>query len=357
MKRIRVGILGATGMVGQNYISLLQNHPWFDVSFLAASKNSSGMPYYEAVNNRWRMEKPIPDTIKDLPVHDLESVATAKANCQMVFSALGGEKIDWHEENYAKHDLPVISNASAHRMTSDVPLIIPEVNHHHLDIIPFQQKNRGWNKGFIVVKPNCSLQCYMIPLYPLHQKFIIEKVIITTMQAISGAGYPGVSSLDILDNVIPYIPGEEEKSEKELQKILGSIDSNQFIPYLDIDISTHCNRVPVIDGHLACISVKFKQKPYLDEILDIWQAFIGLPQELKLPMAPKHPVTYSPEVNRPQPRLDRDNDKGMAITVGRLRTCPVFDFRFVGLAHNTIRGAAGGGILNAELLVAKHYIK
>ncbi|MEK6957824.1 MAG: aspartate-semialdehyde dehydrogenase [archaeon] len=356
MDKKKVGILGATGMVGQQYVSLLENHPWFEVGCVAASERSAGKKYSEAVEGRWHMQKEIPQTAKELMVRDVAQVKEIAKECDFVFSALDTPVAKVFEEKYAEAGTPVVSNASTHRNTKDVPMLIPEINAEHMSIIPMQQKNRGWANGFIVVKPNCSLQSYMTPLFALHGKFSVKKVIVTTLQAVSGAGHPGVSSFDIIDNVIPYIGGEEEKSENEPMKILGSVKGNEIVNASGIEISAHCNRVPVIDGHLACVSAAFEKKPSRAEILDAWKKFRGIPQELKLPFAPKQPIIYREEENRPQPRLDRDVDKGMAVTVGRLRKCNVLDWRFVGLSHNTIRGAAGGGILNAELLAAKKFI-
>lgn len=343
-------------MVGQSYISLLEGHPWFEASHVIASPSSAGKKYADAVLGRWHMKKDIPENVKNLKVHSVDDIGNAGKNCDFVFSALdSGIAKEW-EEKYAAAGIPVVSNASAHRHTADVPMLIPEINHQHLKIIPIQRKNRGWKKGFIVVKPNCSLQSYLAPLYALHSKFRLKKAVITTMQAVSGAGHPGVSSFDIVDNVIPYIGGEEEKSEREPKKILGRIEGNKFAYDKSFEISAHCNRVNVIDGHMACVSVEFKKKPGRSEILRLWKDFRSLPQELKLPFAPKQLIIYREEPNRPQTRLDRDNDKGMAVTVGRLRECNVLQWRFVGLSHNTVRGAAGGGILNAELLKAKGFL-
>ena len=359
MKKLKVGILGATGMVGQNYIALLENHPWFDVSFVAASEKSAGKSYGQAVEGRWHMKQPLPTKVKNLRVTTVDNIVEAKKSCDVVFSALDPDSAKIYEEKYAEAGIPVVSNASANRMVNDVPLLIPEINHDHLSIIPRQQENRGWKKGFIVAKPNCSLQSYMTPLYALHQKFKIKKVMVTTMQAISGAGYPGVAALDITDNVIPYINGEEEKSENEPLKILGTVRGNEIIhaSTSTIKISAQCNRVPVIDGHLACISVEFQHKPTPEQIIHTWKTFRSLPQKLKLPFAPQQPIIYRDEQDRPQTRLDRDNGHGMAVTVGRLRACTVLDYRFVGLSHNTVRGAAGGGILNAELLKAQGFLE
>ncbi|MBI4052655.1 MAG: aspartate-semialdehyde dehydrogenase [Candidatus Diapherotrites archaeon] len=358
MQKLKVGVLGATGMVGQNYIRLLENHPWFEVSCVAASPSSAGKSYAEAVAGRWQMQEDIPKHVKGLVVRDANKVEECDAD--FVFSALEMDKdmTKALEIEYARHDIPVVSNASAHRHTDDIPMLIPEINAEHIKIIPVQKKNRGFVKGFIAVKPNCSLQSYLTPVHALQQAgFKASKMIITTMQAASGAGYPGVPSLDLIDNVVPYIGGEEEKSECEPEKILGKIENGKFVYDKSIKISAHCNRVPVIDGHTACVSIEFKdKKPSKEQIIKIWQDFKAEPQELKLPFAPKQPIIYRFEENRPQPRKDRDAEKGMAVSVGRLRECKVFDFRFVGLSHNTGRGAAGGGILNAELLKAKGFL-
>jgi aspartate-semialdehyde dehydrogenase len=299
-------------------------------------------------------------------VEDANDVSRAvsafkKNKCSFVFSALemGKEETRSLEEAYAAADIPGISNAAAHRWTPDVPVLIAEINPHHTDIIPLQQKARGWKKGFIAVKPNCSIQSYMIPLHALIQAgYLVKKLMVTTMQAVSGAGYPGVPSLDVVDNLVPYIGGEEEKTEKEPLKIFGTILNGGIQNAVMPKISACCNRVPLTDGHTACVSLDFgMKKPSIDEIKEIWVSFKGVPQEEKFPMAPKHPVIYREEENRPQPRKDRDTDKGMAVTVGRLRPCNLFDIKFTAVSHNTVRGAAGGGILNAELLKHKGYIK
>lgn len=361
-KKIPVGILGATGMVGQNYIRLLENHPWFEVTFVAASSRSAGMTYKDAVATRWQMDVPLPESVASLIVHDASDVAYAKEHCSFVFSALEmdtKEDVQNIEKMYAAAGFPVVSNASAHRSVGDVPMLIPEVNAHHLAMIPLQKKHYGWDSGFILTKPNCSLQSYVTPLWALMQAgFPIEKVVVTTLQALSGAGYPGVASLDVVDNIVPYIGGEEEKTEKEPLKIFGKIENEQFVECGDIKISATCTRVPVIDGHTACVSVKFRDAvPSLEEIKKIWLTFRALPQEKALPFAPTQPILYREEENRPQPRKDRNTENGMAVVVGRLRSCSVFDIKFIGLSHNTVRGAAGGGILNAELLVSEGYIR
>jgi len=353
MKKLNVGILGATGMVGQNYVRLLEGHPWFEVSFVAASEKSAGKKYSEAVSGRWHMPAPIPEAARDLMVEDASKVGKAVGDCSLVFSAMEMDRqaVQKLESEYAAKGLPVFSNSSAHRWTEDVPMVIPEINPDHLGIIPAQQRRNGWGRGFIVVKPNCSLQSYLTPVYALMKAgFEVKNMVLATLQAVSGAGYPGVASMDIVDNTIPFISGEEEKSEKEPLKILGSIAGGRFVNNDSIKISAHCNRVPVTDGHTACVSLGFgPKKPGVEETIEIWRKFKALPQELDLPSAPKQPIIYLTENNRPQPRKDRDNDKAMAVTVGRLRPCNVFDLRFVGLSHNTVRGAAGGGILNAEL--------
>jgi len=365
MRKIPVGILGATGMVGQNYITLLNEHPWFKVCYVAASPRSAGKRYADAVSGRWQLPGTYAPHVAELVVQDANDVKCAIAamkrkKCAFVFSALemGKDETRALEESYAAADIPVISNASAHRWTDDVPVLIPEVNPHHVDIIPLQQERRGWDRGFIAVKPNCSIQSYMIPLQALIQAgFLVKRIIVTTMQAVSGAGYPGVPSLDILDNIVPYISGEEEKSEKEPLKIFGTIVDGVFQNAAMPKISAHCNRVPVVDGHTACVSLEFgTKKPSIEEIKKIWADFKGLPQELNFPMAPQQPIIYREEANRPQPRKDRDLDKAMSVVIGRLRPCNVFDVRFTAISHNTVRGAAGGGILNAELLKHRGFL-
>jgi aspartate-semialdehyde dehydrogenase len=359
-KKIKVGIIGATGMVGQNYLRLLDNHPWFEVTYLAASPNSAGKKYSEAVAGRWHMRTDIPEKYKNIMVEDAGLVDKAIGKCSLIFSAVEMDKaaILATEAEYANKGFAVVSNNSAYRGADDVPVMVPEINPDHLSIIPDQQKKHGWNKGFLVVKPNCSIQSYMIPIYALMKAgYTIDKMILTTLQALSGAGYPGPAAIDLVDNTIPFISGEEEKSEIEPRKILGKVKNGKILADESIKISAHCNRVPVTDGHTACVSLSFAgKKPELDEILNIWKHFSSLPQELKLPSAPIPAIVYRDEVNRPQAQKDRDAGNGMAITVGRLRKCNVFDIRFVGLHHNTVRGAAGGSILTAELLKAKGYV-
>ncbi len=349
-------------MVGQQYIHLLEHHPLFRVGYVAASPQSAGKKYREALKSGWHVDGDIPADVADLIVHDVADVQSSTKSCKLVFSAFempDKDAIKAAENVYAAAGLPVFSNASAHRATHNVPMLIPEINADHLDVILAQQKANGWSTGFIVVKPNCSLQSYLTPIFALIQAgYPVEKLIITTMQAVSGAGYPGVASLDMIDNVVPYIGGEEEKTESEPLKILGTIEGGAIVPISNIAISAHCNRVPVSDGHLAAVSVLFgAKKPSIEEIKKIWGEFRGEPQKLDLPMAPVQPIIYRDEENRPQPKWDRDADKAMAVSVGRLRKCNVFDIRFVGLSHNTVRGAAGGGILNAELAYKKGLLK
>jgi aspartate-semialdehyde dehydrogenase len=360
MTRARVGIIGATGMVGQNYLRLLSGHPWFHVTYVSASPRSAGKTYAKAAAGRWVMDEPIPDGIHDLIVGDAADVEAAVDTCDFVFSAVGMDKeaVRELEERYAAAGLPVVSNNAAHRHTDDVPMLMPEINPDHTDIIPIQQQNRGWKTGFIAVKPNCSLQSYLPPVYALIRVgYPVESIVVTTLQAVSGAGYPGVPSLDVVDNVVPFIPGEEEKTEREPLKILGHIEGGRIVHDDSLTISAHCTRVPVTDGHTACVSLKFRAHvPSLEEIVDIWRAFEAQPQQLDLPSAPEPPIVYREAADRPQPRKDRDAGGGMAIVVGRLRECPVMDVRFVALSHNTVRGAAGGAILSAELLRAQGYI-
>jgi aspartate-semialdehyde dehydrogenase len=357
--KIEIGILGATGMVGQNFIRLLNGHPWFDIKYLAASPNSAGKKYHEAVSNRWLMKEDIPEYVRNLTVHDANKIEEASGKCKLLFSALEMDKesLKKMEMDYAKNDFIIVSNNGVHRNTGRIPMIIPEINHDHLDIIPFQQKKYGFKKGLIVVKPNCSIQSFMIPIYSLMEAgYKVDRMFVTTMQAISGMGYPGCSAYDILENIIPNLKEEEEKAEKEPLKIFGKIVNEELIIDDSIRISAQCSRVPVIDGHTACVSVSFSEKkPSLDDIKNIWTKFRGLPQNLDLPSAPEVPIIFRDEKNRPQPQKDRNNGKGMAVTVGSLQECNLFDIKFVGLSHNTIRGAAGGSILTAELLKAKGF--
>lgn len=356
MTKLAVGVLGATGMAGQRYLELLQDHPWFEVTYLAASSRSSGQSYAEAVAGRWHLEGEIPAAVRQLVVRDVADIAQARRSCELVFSAVDSKTAAEFEMRYAGAGLGVVSNASAHRQDPDVPVIIPEVNPEHLEVLALQRRNHSLRKGFVVAKPNCSLQSYLTPLHALREKFGVLRVLVTTMQALSGAGHPGISGLDALDNVIPYIAGEEEKSEQEPLKILGQVTRSGIVPDRELRISAHCNRVPTRDGHLACVSVEFDQKPSEAAILRAWSEFEGVPQELKLPSAPPSALVIREEPDRPQVLKDRMAGRGMAVTVGRLRACNVLHHRFVGLSHNTIRGAAGGGILIAELLRAREVL-
>ena len=357
MKKYNVGIIGATGMVGQRFVNLLANHPWFNVVTLAASARSAGKSYEEAVGDKWAFETPIPANIKDMTVLDAEADMDKIASCvDFVFCAVNMDKakIRALEEAYAKKEVPVVSNNSAHRFTADVPMIIPEVNPEHLDVIPSQRARLGTKRGFIAVKSNCSLQSYVPLLHPL-KGFGVTEVAVCTYQAISGAGKTFATMPEILDNIIPYIGGEEEKSEKEPLKIWGEIVGNEIVSANSPAITAQCLRVPVSDGHTAAVFVKFDKKPTREEILSAWANFKGEPQELKLPSAPEQFLQYFEEDNRPQAKLDRMAGKGMSVTVGRLREDSIYDYKFVGLSHNTLRGAAGGAVLLAELLAAKGY--
>ena len=344
----KVAILGATGAVGQRYIQLLQGHPWFEIEVLAASERSAGKKYGEACN--WVMESNLPKEIAEMPVvnADVESVEKA-GDVDLIFSSLPGDLAGPVETEFATL-YPVFSKASAHRMEKDVPLLIPEINPDHADLIKVQQKLRGW-KGFITTDPNCSTIQLAITLKPLMQ-FGLKQIIVSTMQALSGAGYPGVASLDIIDNVVPFISGEEEKMEAEALKILGNFNG-KTVQNADFKISASCNRVHVKDGHLESVFVKLNEDPSLDEIEAAFAKFSGEPQKLKLPSAPANPIIVRHEKNRPQPRFDRDTGCGMSVVVGRIRRYPIMTFKYMCLGHNTVRGGAGAGILSAELFVAK----
>lgn len=361
MNKIKTGIIGATGMVGQRFITLLENHPWFEVTYLAASESSAGKKYSEAVRNRWHMSTEIPSKIKDIVVEDASRYDNALGKCSLLFTAVSMKKEDVKvlEAEYARRGFAVVSANSAYRLNPDVPTLIPEINFDHVNVIPQQQKNNGWDKGFITVKPNCSIQSYMIPIHAIMQKgYKIKRMFVTTLQGLSGAGYPGPSAFDMVDNIVPYIGGEEEKTEQEPQKIFGTLVDGKIIHDTSFQISAHCNRVPVIDGHTACVSVEFDgKKPTEAEILECWNNYSSVPQQLNLPSAPKRAIIYKEEADRPQPRKDRDLENGMSVSVGRLRPCNLFDYRFVGLSHNTIRGAAGGAVLMAELVAAKGFVK
>lgn len=342
--KFRVGILGATGTVGQRFVQLLEGHPQFVITALAASDRSAGKTYAEAC--QWKLIGDMPASVRDLVV----SAPEPNLDCDLVFSSLPGDMARATESAFAAAGYPVISNSSAFRMDADVPLLIPEINHAHLHLIEVQRKRTG-SKGFIVTNPNCSTIMLAMPLAPLQSRFGVSSVIVTTMQALSGAGYPGVPSLDVVDNVVPYIGGEEEKIETETQKILGQLSGETIAPAA-MQVSAQCHRVNVLDGHLGAVRIKLTQAASLDEIAEAMSNYTSLPQELALHSAPVQPIILRIEEDRPQPRLDRDAGRGMSVTVGRLRPDNVLDFRFVALSHNTIRGAAGAAILNAELLAA-----
>lgn len=357
MSKLKVGILGGTGMVGQRFISLLENHPWFEVVSVAASPRSAGKTYEEAVGARWKMSTPMPEAVKHIVVKNVNDVDDVSKDVDFVFSAvdMSKEEIKAIEEAYAKTETPVVSNNSAHRWTPDVPMVVPELNPEHLSVIESQKKRLGTKNGFIVVKPNCSIQSYTPALHALRE-FEPEVVVATTYQAISGAGKTFADWPEMVDNVIPFIGGEEEKSEQEPLRIWGKVVDGQIVKAQAPLITTQCIRVPVSDGHTAAVFVKFKKKPTKDQILKAWNEFKGIPQELDLPSAPKQFIKYFEEDNRPQANLDRDYENGMGVCFGRLREDTVYDYKFVGLSHNTVRGAAGGGVLIAELLKAQGYI-
>ena len=356
-KKLKVGVIGATGMVGQRFLTLLAEHPYFDVVCLAASARSAGKTYREAVGERWRLKIPMPEKFADMPVFDSADVETVASLTDFCFCAVDMPKDEIRalEEKYAKAETPIVSNNSAHRWTPDVPMIIPEINSAHMEIIDSQRKRLGTKRGFVAAKPNCSIQSY-VPALSALAEFEPYEVVATTYQAISGAGKTFDSFPAILDNVIPYIGGEEEKSEQEPLKIWGHIENGQIVKAKEPVITTQCLRVPVSDGHTAAVFVKFKKKPTKEEILERWRNYSGRPQELNLPSAPKQFITYFEQDDRPQPSLDRDTEGGMGVCVGRLREDTVYDYKFVGLSHNTLRGAAGGAVLTAELLYAEGYI-
>ena len=358
MKQYQVGIIGATGMVGQRFATLLEQHPWFHVAVLAASPRSAGKTYAEAVGSRWAMTKPMPESMKDMIVMNAqEDIQEIAQKVDFVFCAVDMKKEDIRalEEAYAKAECPVVSNNSAHRFTPDVPMVVPEINPEHIEIIASQRKRLGTKRGFIAVKSNCSLQSYVPALHPLMKQFKVTKALACTYQAISGAGKTFETFPEILDNVIPFIGGEEEKSEKEPLKIWGHIEGDQIVNATTPAITTQSLRVPVSDGHTAAVFASFEKKPTKEEILEAWKNFSGVPQELQLPSAPKQFLHYFEEDNRPQAKLDRNLEGGMAVSIGRLREDSQYDYKFVCLSHNTLRGAAGGAVLMAELLAAKGY--
>ncbi len=359
MKNYNVGIIGATGMVGQRFATLLENHPWFTVKVLAASERSAGKTYKEAVGSRWAMATPMPASMENMIIMDADNdVEKIAAQVDFVFCAVNLSKDETKllEEKYAKAECPVVSNNSAHRHTPDVPMVIPEINADHIKIIESQKKRLGTKRGFIAVKSNCSLQSYVPALYPLDEKYGVEDVLVCTYQAISGAGKTFDTWPEMIDNVIPYIGGEEEKSEKEPLKIWGKIEGDEIVPAAKPHFTAQCLRVSVTDGHMAAVFVRFKNKPSKDEILSIWENFSGRAQELELPSAPKQFLHYFTEDNLPQTNLQRNLEGGMAVSCGRLRPDTQYDYKFVCLSHNTLRGAAGGAVLLAELLCAEGYM-
>ncbi len=359
-KKLRVGILGGTGMVGQRFISLLDQHPWFEVVTIAASQRSEGLRYEDAVSGRWKMETPIPDAVKNIKIMNVNNVKEVDETVDFVFSAVDmtKEEIKAIEEEYAKTETPVVSNNSAHRWTPDVPMVIPEINCDHFEIIEAQKKRLGTKKGFIAVKPNCSIQSY-VPALNAWKEFEPYECIITTYQAISGAGKDFKAWPEMVENIIPYIGGEEAKSEDEPLRIWGRADleRGEIVKAEEPKISCQCLRVPVLNGHTAAVFVKFKKKPTKEQLIEKLENYKGFPQEEKLPMAPEQFIKYFDEDDRPQVKADVDRDKGMGISIGRIREDSIYDYKFVGLSHNTIRGAAGGAILCAEALTAKGYIK
>ncbi|MBQ5426582.1 MAG: aspartate-semialdehyde dehydrogenase [Pseudobutyrivibrio sp.] len=356
-EKLRVGILGGTGMVGQRFISLLENHPWFEVTTIAASPRSAGQRYEDAVGGRWKMDTPIPEAVKNIIVKNVNEVEEVAKEVDFVFSAvdMSKDEIKAIEEAYAKTETPVVSNNSAHRWTPDVPMVVPEINPQHMEVIEFQRKRLGTTRGFVAVKPNCSIQSYA-PVLTAWKEFEPYEVVVTTYQAISGAGKTFKDWPEMEGNIIPFISGEEEKSEKEPLRIWGEIKDGVIVPADDVKITSQCIRVPVLNGHTAAVFVKFKKNPTKQQLIDAINNFSGVPQELKLPSAPKQFIRYMEEDNRPQVSLDVDYEKGMGISVGRIREDSIYDWKFVGLSHNTVRGAAGGAVLCAELLKAQGYI-
>ena len=356
-QKLRVGILGATGMVGQRFISLLENHPWYEVVTVAASPRSAGKTYEEAVGGRWKMTTPMPEAVKNLVVMNVNDVEHVASTVDFVFSAvdMSKDEIKAIEEAYAKTETPVVSNNSAHRWTPDGPMVVPEINSEHFDVIEFQKKRLRTTRGFIAVKPNCSIQSYA-PVLTAWKEFEPYEVVATTYQAISGAGKTFKDWPEMVENIIPFISGEEEKSEQEPLRIWGKIENGVIVKATEPKITCQCIRVPVLNGHTAAVFVKFRKKPTKEQLIEKLENFKGLPQELNLPSAPKQFIRYMTEDNRPQVTLDVNYENGMGINVGRLREDSIYDWKFVGLSHNTVRGAAGGAVLCAETLVAKKFI-
>ncbi|QDW74144.1 aspartate-semialdehyde dehydrogenase [Lachnospiraceae bacterium KGMB03038] len=357
-RKLRVGILGATGMVGQRFISLLEDHPWFEVVTVAASPRSAGKTYEEAVGGRWKMTSPMPEAVKKLEVANVNEIEKVAAGVDFVFSAVDmtKEEIRKIEEAYAKTETPVVSNNSAHRWTPDVPMVIPEVNIDHFDVIADQRKRLGTARGFIAVKPNCSIQSYA-PCLAAWKEFGPKEVVATTYQAISGAGKTFKDWPEMVENVIPYIGGEEEKSEQEPLRVLGRVENGQIVKADLPKITCQCVRVPVLNGHTAAVFINFEKKPSKEELIRRLESYKGFPQEADLPSAPKQFIRYLTEDDRPQVKLDVDYERGMGVTIGRLREDTIYDYKFIGLSHNTVRGAAGGAVLCAEALTAKGYIQ
>lgn len=357
-EKLRVGILGATGMVGQRFITLLYNHPWYEIKVLAASARSAGKTYEEAVGDKWKMDTPMPDSVKNIVVKNIMDVQEIADMVDFVFSAVNMPKAEIRdiEDSYAKAEVPVVSNNSAHRWTPDVPMVIPEINPQHYSVIKYQRERLGTKRGFIAVKPNCSIQSY-IPCLAAWKEFEPTKVVVSTYQAISGAGKTFKDWPEMVGNVIPYIGGEEEKSEQEPLKVLGRIENGQIVKAESPIISAQCIRVPVLNGHTATVSISFAKKPTKEQLIEKLVNFSGKPQELGLPHAPSQFIQYCEEDNRPQVTQDVDFEGGMGVSIGRLREDNIFDFKFVGLSHNTLRGAAGGAVESAEMLTALGYIE
>ena len=360
-KKLKVGILGGTGMVGQRFISLLENHPWFEVVAIAASPRSAGKKYEDAIGGRWKMTTPMPEAVKNIIVEDVSNVEEVASKVDFVFSAvdMSKDEIKKIEEEYAKTETPVVSNNSAHRWTPDVPMVVPELNPEHLEVIESQKKRLGTTRGFIAVKPNCSIQSYTPALHALKKAGYEPKTVVaTTYQAISGAGKTFKDWPEMEGNIIPFIGGEEEKSEQEPLRIWGHIENGEIVKADGPVITTQCIRVPVLNGHTEAVFITFEEgnKPSKEELIRLWREYSGVPQELKLPSAPEHFIQYLEDDNRPQVSMDVDYENGFGVSMGRLREDTVFDYKFVGLSHNTVRGAAGGAVLTAELLTAKKYI-
>ena len=358
MEKLRVGILGATGMVGQRFVTLLADHPYFEIAVLAASERSAGRTYEEAVGGRWKMDTPMPECVKNMVLLNVADVENVSSRVDMVFSAVNMTKdeIRQIEEAYAKTETPVVSNNSAHRWTPDVPMVVPEINLEHFDVIPYQKKRLGTKRGFIAVKPNCSIQAYA-PALAAWKEYEPCEAVVTTYPAISGAGKTFKDWPEMIGNVIPYIGGEEEKSEKEPLRILGHIENGVIVPAKEPVITCQCVRIPVLNGHTAAVFLRFRKKPSKEELIDRLVHFSGYPQEHHLPSAPKQFIQYCEEENRPQITLDVDYEHGMGVSIGRLREDTVYDWKFIGMAHNTLRGAAGGAVLCAETLVSLGYIE